>query len=245
MEPIYRQSFTITDNSVDRYGRLKKSQILYFVQEVAGRHFDLIAMDYDTLANKGMLWAIIRQKVQITRLPMRTETITLETWPMPATRVAYPRSVIAYDAEGKELFRSISIWVLMDVHTRAMILPGKSGVMVPGTIRGNELAAPNSLSPKALTNHHTRTVCFTDLDRNGHMNNTKYLDWIDDLLPSPFHEAHTPQEITVCYLSETREGQNLTMSWDIAEEGCLQVDAHRPKENAEGSERVFSARLLF
>lgn len=245
MEPIYRQSFQITDNCVDCFGRLRTSQILYFVQEVAGRHFDLISMDYDTLSEKGMLWAIIRQKVQITRLPMRSETITLETWPMPATRVAYPRSVIAYDAEGRELFRSISIWVLMDVNTRAMILPGKSGVMVPGTIRGMELAAPGSLSPKVLTNHRTRSVCFTDLDRNGHMNNTKYLDWIDDLLPSPFHEAHTPQEITVCYLSETREGQELTMSWDVDEANCLQVDAHRARENGEGSERVFSARLLY
>lgn len=245
MEPIYRQSFTITDNSVDRYGRLKTSQILYYVQEVAGRHFDLISMDYDALAEKGMLWAIIRQKVQITRLPLRNETITLETWPMPATRVAYPRSVIAYDAEGKEIFRSISIWVLMDVNTRAMILPGKSGLVVPGTIRGSELAAPGSLSPKVLTNHRTRPVCFTDLDRNGHMNNTRYLDWIDDLLPSPFHEAHTPTEITVCYLSETREGQELTLSWDFVEDGCLQVDAHRQKAGGEGSERVFSARLQF
>ena len=245
MEPIYRQSFTVTDNNVDRFGRLKTSQILYFVQEVAGRHFDLIAMDYDTLADKGMLWAIIRQKVQLTRLPLRGETITLETWPMPATRVAYPRSVIAYDGEGKEVFRSISIWVLMDVNTRAMILPGKSGIMVPGTIRGNELAAPGSLSPKVLNNHRARTVCFTDLDRNGHMNNTRYLDWIDDLLPSAFHQAHAPHELTVCYLSETREGQELTMSWDFTEAGCLHVDAHRPKTEGDGSERVFTARLLF
>ena len=245
MEPIYRQAFTINDNCVDRYGRLKTSMILGFVQEVAGQHFNQIAMSYDALAEKGMLWAIIRQKIQITRLPVRNETITLETWPMPATRVAYPRSVIAYDEAGNELFRSISIWVLMDVQSRAMILPGKSGVAVPGTLRGNELAAPGSLSPRVLSQTRVRPVCFTDLDRNGHMNNTKYLDWIDDLLPSAFHQDHIPREITVCYLSETREGQELTMSWDLFEEGFIQVDAHRKKETGDGSERVFSARLQF
>ena len=243
MGPIYQQEFTVTDNAVDRYGRLKPSMILYYVQEVAGRHFDMISMDYDALASHGMIWAIIRQRVQITRIPSRGETIRLETWPMPTTRVAYPRSVVAYDAWGNELFRSISIWVLMDLDTRNMILPAKSGIAVNGTLRGNELAAPGGLPAKLLRNRRSRTVCFTDLDRNGHMNNTRYLDWIDDLLPSAFHEEHTFREFTVCYLSETREGQELDLRWDLLEEGCIQVDAHRETEGKE--ERVFSAKLLF
>lgn len=243
MEPIYTQQFTINDNAVDRYGRLKPSMILYFVQEVAGRHFDLIAMDYDQLAAKGMIWAIIRQRVQISRIPTRGETIRVETWPMPNTRVAYPRSVIAYDAKGQEVFRSISLWVLMDVNTRAMVLPAKSGLSVPGTVRGNELAPPSALPAKMMENHRSRNVCFTDLDRNGHMNNTRYMDWIFDLLPSAFHENHIVKEFTVCYLSETREGQALDLHWDFVEDGCLQVDAHRNPDSKD--ERVFSARLLF
>ena len=243
MEPIYTQPFTINDNAVDRYGRLKPSMILYYAQEVAGKHFDLIAMDYDQLAERGMIWAIIRQRVQISRIPTRGETIRVETWPMPNTRVAFPRSVIAYDAEGQEVFRSISLWALMDVRTRAMVLPAKSGLSVPGTVRGNELAPPSALPSKVMANHRTRPVCFTDLDRNGHMNNTRYMDWIDDLLPSAFHENHIVKEFTVCYLSETREGQNLDLHWDFVEEGCLQVDAHRETDGKD--ERVFSARLLF
>ena len=245
MEPIYRQSFEITDNCVDCFGRLKVSTALYYIQEVAGKHFNLISMDYDALASRGMFWAIIRQKLQITRLPHRDETITLETWPMPTTRVAYPRSVVAYDEAGNEIFRSISIWVLMDIQSRSMVLPGKSGIEVAGTLRGGELAAPGSLTPKVLTNHRSRPVCFSDLDRNGHMNNTRYMDWIDDLLPAAFHRSHSPSEITVCYLSESREGQELVMSWDFIDGGYLQVDAHRARENGEGSERIFSARLQY
>ncbi len=245
MEPIYTQSFPINDGCVDRYGQLKLSQLLFFVQEVAGRHVDLISMDYDALERRGMIWAIIRQRVQITRLPHRGETVRLETWPMPTTRVAYPRSVVAYDEQGNELFRSISIWVLMNVDSRSMILPGKSGISVSGTLRGGELAAPGSLSPQVLTKHHARTVCFTDLDRNGHMNNTRYLDWIDDLLPSPFHRAHSPRDLTVCYLSETKEGQNLDLHWDLFPDGTLQVDAHRARENSDGTERVFAAKIQY
>ena len=243
MESIYTQEFHITDNCVDRFGKLKLSTLLYFSQEVAGRHFDRIAMTYEQLASRGMFWAIIRQRVRITRLPKSGETIRVETWPMPNTRVAFPRSVAAYDESGNELFRVLSLWVLMDVETRAMILPGKSGIALPGTVRGDELLPPGSLPAKQLKQHRCRSVCFTDLDRNGHMNNTKYLDWIADLLPSSFHEAHTPAEFTICYSSEAREGDELTVSWDFSGDGCLNIDAHRCQE--EKTERIFSARLQY
>ena len=243
MEPFYTQNFEINDNVVDRYGRLMPSKILFFAQEVAGQHCNLLSVDYDTLAKKRMFWAVIRHRVQINRLPYRGETIRVETWPMPTTRVAYPRSVVAYDEEGKECFRSISLWVLMDLDTRNMILPGKSGISVVGTLRGTELAAPNSLVPKSLNVSRSRTVCFTDLDRNGHMNNTRYLDWIDDLLPSAFHRQHEIREFTVCYLSEAREGQELRLHWDFLEENTMHVDAYRRQEDKD--ERVFTARLTF
>ena len=243
MEPIYTQTFEITDLLIDCYGRLLPSKILYMMQEVAGRHFDGLAMDYDTLARRGLFWAITRNKVQITRLPMRGEKIRLETWPMPATRVAFPRSIVAYDEAGNEVFRSITLWVLMDLEKRSMVLPGKSGLDLPGTLRGNELAAPLGLPARALQNHRSRYVNFTDLDRNAHMNNTRYLDWIYDLLGSSFHAQHTIREFTVCYLSEAREGQKLELTWDFPEEGVLQIDAHR---NLEGKdERIFAAKILF
>jgi acyl-ACP thioesterase len=75
------------------------------------------------------------------------------------------------------------------------------------------------------------------------MNNTRYLDWIADLLPSEFHQAHSPSEFTVCYLSEAREGQELTLSWEFSEDGCLNLDAHR--QSGEKSERIFSAKLQY
>ena len=243
MEPIYSQSFTISDVHVDCFGRLKTSMILYFAQEVAGNHFSRLAMDYDAMLSQGLLWAITRHKVQVTRLPRHGETIRLETWPMPTTRVAYPRSMVAFDEQGNECFRSIALWVLMDVNNRAMVLPGKSGIDVAGTLRGNELASPLGLPAKALRNRRGRHVCFTDLDRNGHMNNTKYLDWVDDLLPASFHNSHTVKEFTVCYLNEALEGQELQLDWDFPEENCLYMDAHR--DNGEKTDRVFAAKILY
>lgn len=246
MEPIFRQTYKISAIHLDRHGRIKPSVILFFAQEAAGGHCSDLALDWDTLAKRNLFWAVIRHRVQVTRLPVLGETITVETWPMPTTRSAFPRSTVAYDNKGNEVFRSISLWVLMDTQTRAMVLPGKSGIELIGTLRGNELAPPSSILPKPLDNTICRRVGYTELDRNGHMNNTRYLDWIDDLLPSAFHAEHPVREFTICYLSEAREGQKIDLNWQITDGPCLQVDGHRERTDVPGKqERVFSAQVCF
>ena len=244
MQP-YQHDYLVTDAHVDCFGRLKPSMLLFFCQDVAGHHCLELGTDYDTLARKNLFWAIIRQKVQITRLPRSGETIHVETWPMPTTRTYYPRSTVAYDREGKELFRSIGMWVLMDMDTRAMILPRRSGVDVQGLLTGAELMIPGSLSPHNFSAAKTRRVGYTDLDRNGHMNNTRYLEWMDDLLPSAFHREHIPAEFTVCYHSEAREGQELHMSWQVDEGNLLQVESWREDEETNAFHRVFAAQIQY
>jgi len=246
MEPIFRHTFPITDIYLDSFGRLKPSMLLFYVQEVAGIHASSLGAGYDALALKNLFWAILRTHVQITRLPRSGETIRVETWPMPTSRVAYPRSVVAYDANGSEVFRAISLWCLMDTASRSMVLPGKSGVLVNGHLRGNELAIPGSLAIKGLENTVSRTVRFSDLDRNGHMNNTRYLEWIGDLLPSAFHKDHTPREFTVCYHSEAMEAEPLDIHYELKEGGLLQVDAWRENDAVSGNHhRVFVAQIQY
>lgn len=243
MEPIFEREFALEDIHVDRYGRMKPSAILYLAQEVAGMHCAALSLGAEFMSQRGLFWAVTRHKVQIQRLPTLGEKLRVETWPMPATRVAYPRSMVAYDEQGQECFRSVSIWVLMDTDTRRMILPGMSGISVPGTLRGGELPSPNGLILHNMGSRRNRQVSFTDLDRNGHMNNTRCLDWIYDLLPSAFHANHSIKGFTVCYLSEALEGQELSLSWDLDAQGTLVVDAQRVSEK--DPHRVFSAKLEY
>ena len=244
MKPIFVKEYEITDAAVDCFGFLKPSMLLYFCQEIAGDHCHILGADFDTLARKNMIWAIIRQKVQVTRLPRSGEKIRIETWPMPTTKVCYPRSTVAYDKAGNELFRSISMWVLMDMTSRTMILPGKSGIDVQGLLTGTELSTPGTLAPRQMENLRKRQVCYTDLDRNGHMNNTKYLEWISDLLPSSFHKDKKVREFTVCYHAEGREGDTLHMGWQLRDD-VLQVESWREMPDSTAYHRVFSAQICY
>ena len=246
MHPIYVKEFEISPVAVDQFGRLNTSRILAFLQEVAGDHSAILGTDQKALTDKNLFWAVIRHRVQITRLPGSGEKLRIETWPMPTTRTAYPRSTIAYDENGEECFRSISLWILMDAESRAMVLPGKSGVEVTGLLRGCELQAPSSLIPKDMSSIQTRTVRYTDLDFNGHMNNCRYPDWVDDLLPAAFHAQHEIREFTLCYMSEVRENERVNLHFDLSDGPVLAVEAVRQNGDASSvHSRVFSARVAF
>ena len=109
MELIYRQQYPIGASSVDCFGRAKPSVLLYLAQEVATEHCVQLGTDWDTLQKQNLFWALIRTHVQISQLPTIGQTLTLETWPMPQTRTAYPRCTVGYDEAGRECFRVTSL----------------------------------------------------------------------------------------------------------------------------------------
>ena len=245
MDLVYQDKFEVTPLYTDCFGRLKPSAILYIAQEIAGVHCFSLGVDWDTLQKKNLFWALLRTHVQISKLPRLGQCLNIETWPMPQTRTAYPRCTVGYDEAGNECFRIISLWVMMDTQSRSMVLPANCQVQVDGTVRGNEPPLPKGLPVKPGTHTRCRTVGFAELDRNLHMNNTRYLDWAMDLTDSVYHKAHDVQAFTVCYFSEAREGQEITLSHSL-ENGILNVNGHRQRTDvSDQTERVFAVQMQF
>ena len=241
MDYIYREQFRLAGNALDRYNRLKPSALLDMMQQVATNQCAGLRLDWDTMAGMGLFWAVTRTHVQILGHAEPGTTVTVETWPGVTSRVAYPRSTIGYDEKGNEIFRAISLWVLMDLNSRKMVLPGKSGLDFTGIERGCELAVPGSLAPAKLEGLQSRTVRYCELDLNGHMSNTRYLDWMEDLLPSSFHKDHPMAEFTISYLSEAKEGETVDLSYELSPDGTLRLEAN----HADSGHRVFAIRARY
>lgn len=238
---ILTQTLTVTPADIQEDGTLKLSRLLYWVQEISGQHSDKLGFSWQQLADRGLFWAVLRHGVEIAQLPKIGQQIHLETWPMTTTRTAYPRAVQAFDEGGNLLFSVVSLWVLMDRQLRTMVLPGKSGVTVPGIIRGCEAPSPGSLPPVQPVKTALWQVTEQDLDVNNHVNNTVYVDRALAEFPLPA----APKSMTVCYLSEVNLNQEIILQAD-PQPGVFYLDGCRRKTNvSEGTERVFSLRLTW
>lgn len=242
MTTVFTKNYTITDMHTDGFGRARPAALLFFAQDIATEHAATLCGSWEALQEKHLFWAVSRHKLKIHRAPLLGETLTLKTWPMPTTRAAYPRAVEGYDETGNLVFSLGSLWVLMDTEKRTMILPGKAEVEIFGIETDREVSLPKSLLPVRDGESTTRQVTYSELDRNLHMNNTRYLEWLADLAPLSFHRDHYLSECTLCYLSETLYHQTLRLSWCL-ENGTLCMDAWRQESATE--KRVFGAEAHF
>lgn len=64
-----------------------------------------------------------------------------------------------------------------------------------------------SLEEPISKDYHVR---FYDLDMNGHVNNSKYLDWIFEVMGADFLTQYIPKRINLKYVKEVRPGGVIT-----------------------------------
>ncbi len=243
MDIVYEKEYALTDMHSDAFGRAKPAALLSFAQDIAGEHAAILSENWESLQKKHLFWAVSRHRLAIFTPPKTGETLRLRTWPMVTTRVAYPRCVEGYREDGTLLFRVVSLWILMDTETRSLVLPGKGGLTINGCTFGTEGPLPVSLTPGHYENASVRSVTYSDLDRNLHMNNTRYLDWTADLLPLAYHRNHYLSNCMICYHQELLPNQALSLSWELSQDGLFSLDGYLTNSTAE--KRIFSAQIQY
>ena len=179
MMKTYREDVRILTRDCDLTGQWKPSAILEIMQEMAGAHAELLGVGRSRLLPMNLCWVLTRVEVRMERYPVSGEMVTVETFPMPNRRVFFPRYFIFRDAEGKQIGCAGSLWVVLDISTRKMGNPAEIAAIMPDN---RDLTAPMGMpatveETAAAPEEAFRLPVYTDLDVNGHVNNTRYLDW--------------------------------------------------------------------
>lgn len=211
MLKTYRADFTVHSYQTDLNARLKPSALLEFMQETAGQHSERLGIGRNALLARNVAWILSRVEVDMDRYPTFEEAFSVETFPMPTRRCFFPRYFIFRDQQGLEIGRAASLWVLLDFSTRHMIKPDLVQAHLPDN---SDLLAPLGL-PATVTEvsgtlqTDQRIPRYSDLDFNGHVNNTRYLDWCCDALGLEAMRGCTLRHFAVNYDAEVLPGQQL------------------------------------
>ena len=106
-----------------------------------------------------------------------------------------------------------SLWLLMDTETRRMLPPGDVARLIPDnrdlTVPMNLPATVGQLQGEEFVSMHTPV--YTDLDVNGHVNNTRYADWLCNILGTETMMRSEPEAVILNYSHEILPGQQVTL----------------------------------
>jgi acyl-ACP thioesterase len=209
MKNIWLETLPIRFGHVDRSDRLTLFAAFDLFQEAAINHAADLGVGRDDLARTRQLWVLSRMTVLMERRPAYGETVTVRSWPLGADRLFAVRDYDIRDGGGASVVRGRSGWLVLDLDKRRPLrvqqvvasLPLNEGInALPGGAGGLD-------SRPDLVNAGERRAVFSDIDYNGHVNNARYIQWIQDLAEMEALEKADVLRLDVNYLGEVKYGE--------------------------------------
>ena len=203
---MYQKSFIISNNDVDNKFELKVPAIFRCFQDIALLATEEVGVDSISLSKKNIDWVITRMAVEIKRLPKCDEEIIVHTYPGKDMAMLYPRFFFITDKKNNIIIRASSIWALIDNSTRKVIVDRDVIAKLPMEKMDEELPLPEKIAiPSDSRFIEKRTIHYSDLDFNSHMNNVRYVELLMDTHDSGFYKENRASFITLNYMKEIKE----------------------------------------
>lgn len=171
----------------DCYKGLQPAGVLDLFQDGAGRHSVELGIGIEQLMAQNRMWIVSTIYYEVVKTPEMYEQVTLRTWPLTPSMAVFPRDYILEDAKGTLLVKGTSQWAVVDKEKRK-IVPAKG--IYPEDLTCLEHRAFGEKLPRLRDFEPTGqgvtvTPTFSQLDCNGHVNNTKYANYVLDALQLP------------------------------------------------------------
>jgi medium-chain acyl-[acyl-carrier-protein] hydrolase len=205
LESFFERTKLVNAYDVDLNNKLKLNTLFNFLQDVASTHADTLQLGYNHLIANDLGWVLSWVKVRIEEYPGFGETIKIQTWPKCRYKFFSIREFLIYNENGKLLYRVSTAWLLINVKTKRVTdikaLPQQIFYQ-PDRFAINEFPVKVIIEKEKLY-LFSKTIRYTDLDINRHVNNTQYIELILDCYPPEFHKSNLLNSLTVSFVSES------------------------------------------
>jgi acyl-ACP thioesterase len=119
---------------------------------------------------------------------------------------------------GDVIIRSISAWVIIDLEERKLKRTDTIGLTYPEDIDERAIDAKLGGLRKngPLETVYKRMIGYSDVDFNGHLNNSKYVDFLMDCFPVKDHMENRVKSLEVNFVNEVLPGETIVLYKDTS-----------------------------
>lgn len=202
---LYVGELSLRACDVDLANRWRPSAVFVSTQEFGELASIFLGCSHQDLADKGAFFVLLRQRIEVMQYPRCADTLRVETWAGEIQRTIFPRFYRYYDEEGQLCATASTLWALCSIDDRKIVRPQDVGLSMPPP-PFEDLPQPGKLrfeeAPDFVRVHK---VCYSDMDYNGHVNNTRYVDWCCDLFATERYKERSLKDLQINYVHELRE----------------------------------------
>lgn len=182
MEAQFERKYYLRTSDFDCRWQLQPACILDLFQDVAGAHAAVLGIGGAAMMEKQLMWVLTKVKFQVLGQANMFQQVTVRTWPLAPSRIGFQREYQILSDEGEVLVKGSSQWVLMHSEKRCF-MPVKDVYPMELDFRTEQMFDGKLARIRdQKTEGEPCTLCpgFSELDINGHVNNTKYANFVLD-----------------------------------------------------------------
>lgn len=244
----YTKSMMVDFKEVDRFLHLKLDAFLQMLNTTSMYHTVSLGLAPDYMEQRGMVWVLYSWNIRLFRGDFYAKKLYFTTFALFHRDIYSHRYFLVKDEEGTLVGYALSVWIVIDFEKRKMVKVPEDVQTVYLSQLEPELTEEQAqivsiLSTAPLkkrrnpqyTHEKEMELRFHDIDSNGHVNNTVYVDWAMESLTTDKNEefliTHVVEALSIVYKKEKMPGgkvrihsilEGLNSYHEIYEEdGCL------------------------
>ena len=189
-------------------GEMPLTLLMSRIIEVATWHANSWGAGYARLIQDNQVWVLSRVTIEVTAMPRVNENYTLTTWIEDYNRHFSQRNMRLDDAQGKPLGYVRTIWMVIDMSTRASVDLSQLDYI---SDKVSDLPCPiepiSRLRPIEQGHAVDYTFGYMDCDFNRHVNTVRYLAHLMNLFDMDCYDNYFISRMEIAFIMETRYGE--------------------------------------
>lgn len=213
MKTTHREKFIVKFHEIDFKGRVKLFSIMDYIQHTGEVHGTNIGMGFEQMVDKGLFWVVSRMKLDIYRYPGVGEVVIVDTELGGRDKLFWVRKFILRDERENIIGNATVYYLILDLYTRFPQKPGVCPIDLNIDVKINKEDALRKIKmPDEVTESKHRELYYNDIDANNHVNNAKYVSFVEDSFSLEWHENYEISSIQINYIKEIKANDKLVIN---------------------------------
>lgn len=204
---MYSFNSKVRFSETDQNGRLKLSSLMDYFQDCSTFHSESAGVGIDHEMENKRAWVVSYWQIEIDRYPFLYENIKTGTFATSFKGACGNRNFFMEDEKGNMIARAKSIWAYVDTENGRPVRITEEEVEKYGTDNLFELEnmgrkVQKGKDPVLMESFKVRKEY---IDRNGHVNNCRYVEMASEYIP----EESDIKKVRVGYMKPARYGDTI------------------------------------
>ena len=205
---VFYMDYYLAAGECNPQGEMPLTLLMTRIIEVATFHANSWGAGYARLIQDNQVWVLSRVTIEVDRYPKVNENYRLTTWIEDYNRHFSQRNMRLDDADGNPLGYVRTIWMVIDMNTRASVDISQLSYM---SDKITDLPCPiepiSRLRSIEVGHVVDYTFSYTDCDFNRHVNTVRYLSHLMDMFDMDCYDHFFIRRMEISFIKETHYGE--------------------------------------